>query len=116
MLRNNSIVDDDIPNLTRDMLAAAPLQAVQSGQPMACYVALMMTDVGHSTTGILDKGLSWLSVLVENYLYLTAMQSLEAITPLFFANDQFEYLLQQEVFLTNINLILQVKNDCLSVR
>ncbi|XP_055355114.1 ectopic P granules protein 5 homolog [Paramacrobiotus metropolitanus] len=107
LLRNNAIMDDDVPSLAKNLVHLGPLQAVEQRQPMACFVTLLMTDIGHSTTGILDKGLDWLAALVENYLYIPSLQVLEIITPLFFANNQFIYLLQQDQFHNIINSILQ---------
>ena len=82
-------------------------QAVDQRQPMACYVAVMMTDVGHSTTGVLEQGLDWISALIENYLYVPVIRILETITPLFYANNQSAYLLQQDQFHFIINALLQ---------
>lgn len=107
ILRNNSVLDDDVPNLSRDLAQLGPLQAVEQRQPMACYVAIMMTDVGHTTTGVLDQGMGWIMVLIENYLYVPALQILETVTPLFFTNNQFIYLLQQDQFHYMISAILQ---------
>ncbi|OQV20756.1 Ectopic P granules protein 5-like protein [Hypsibius exemplaris] len=106
-LRNNAILDETIPNLSRDAVTLSPLNAVQVRQPMACYVAVMLTDMGHSTSGVLKQGLDWIASLVEQYLYIPALETLEVVTPLFFANNQSVYLLQQDQFHFVMNCLLQ---------
>ena len=106
-LRNNAINDAEIPNLSRDAVTLSPLMAVQQRQPIACYVAVMLTDIGHSTTGVLNQGLDWVAALVENYLYIPALEVLEFVTPLFFSNNQATYLLQQDQFHYILNGLLQ---------
>ena len=58
--------------------------AVRTGGPLACYVALSVSMVGHETDLFCQEGVDLLQVLMENRQYIPAMRVIKNVSPRFF--------------------------------
>ncbi|CAH1788011.1 unnamed protein product [Owenia fusiformis] len=65
--------------------------------PLASYIALTMTKIGHSIEDVCSEGISLILCLVNHYHYIPAIHTLAYIMPLFVGKQ--EYLITNERFL-----------------
>lgn len=89
-----------VPDLESDGTLDILVNGVREKQPIACYVATMMTLWGHSIPLICTKGFAQLSVLQCFYKYEQIIIALQHIIPLFidcgdslFKNERFGSLI-----------------------
>ena len=54
--------------------------------PLACFVALQLTQLGHFEPDIVERGFSLINFLVSNGRYDHVMECLIHVAPVFFAN------------------------------
>ncbi|XP_076366500.1 ectopic P-granules autophagy protein 5 isoform X2 [Tachypleus tridentatus] len=82
--RDNSL--QTLPDLHQSSWMHSLLRAVQDKQPVACYVAIAMTTVGHSTEDLSKDGFRLLTALILREQYIPAIHVLCWITLIFAKN------------------------------
>ncbi|XP_071043359.1 ectopic P granules protein 5 homolog [Parasteatoda tepidariorum] len=85
----------DLPNPFEDLWLHPLKLAYESNHPAACYLMLVMTDIGHGVKKLMKYGLDCLISLINNQHYLAAIQSLYYVLP-FFEKNSDELLAQTE--------------------
>lgn len=81
--------------------------------PIACFIALMTTSVGHSVPVIFNKGFSLIEVLVCTQKYEAAIACLEHITLMFYECQ--ESLLKCQGFATVLSQLLNADHSHLNL-
>ncbi|CAL1544233.1 unnamed protein product, partial [Lymnaea stagnalis] len=82
-----------------------PLQrAINNKTPIACFVAITMTNIGHDITTYISEGLELLSILTSSCQYTTAIHVLGCVVPLFI--DAPQYLLENQTFCQILQTLL----------
>ncbi|XP_031837862.1 ectopic P-granules autophagy protein 5 isoform X2 [Nomia melanderi] len=92
-----------LPNMDSDSYLEILVTGTLDKQPIACYVATVMTLWGHSVPLICLKGFSQLQILQSHYKYEQVLICLHHIVPLFL--ECVDSLLKNEKF---INLIISL--------
>ncbi|XP_059161411.1 ectopic P granules protein 5 homolog [Physella acuta] len=83
----------------------SPLQRATSNKtPIACFVAITMTNIGHDVATFISEGLDLLSVLTGSCQYTTAIHALGCIVPLYL--DTQDYLLENNTFCQILQTLL----------
>lgn len=82
-LQNPSVAFAHIPDMESDQLLEILITGTREKQPIACYVATMMTLWGHSIPLICSKGFSQLEILLCHCKYEQLLICLHNIIPLF---------------------------------
>ncbi|XP_061469566.1 ectopic P granules protein 5 homolog isoform X3 [Rhineura floridana] len=82
------------------------LKAVRSGLPIGCYLALVMTTVGHSIEKFCAEGIPLVGILVQSRHLRTVVHLLDKVLPLFYPCQY--YLLKNEQFLSCLHQFLQL--------
>ncbi|XP_053427579.1 ectopic P granules protein 5 homolog [Nycticebus coucang] len=95
-----------VPDMTDSPTFHPLLKAVKAGMPIGCYLALSMTDVGHSVVKFCAEGISLLGILVQSRHLRTVVHVLDKILPLFYSCQC--YLLKNEQFLSHLLLFLHL--------
>ncbi|XP_012657457.1 ectopic P granules protein 5 homolog [Otolemur garnettii] len=95
-----------VPDMTDSPTFHPLLKAVKAGMPIGCYLALSMTDVGHSVVKFCAEGISLLGILVQSRHLRTVVHVLDKILPLFYPCQC--YLLKNEQFLSHLLLFLHL--------
>ncbi|BFZ08146.1 hypothetical protein BsWGS_11185 [Bradybaena similaris] len=84
------------PTLGTETWLLPLLKGTSNKTPIACFVAVAMTNVGHDITSFIAEGLDMVSVLTSSYQYTTAIHLLGCVVPLFV--DCPQYLLENVTF------------------
>ncbi|XP_035829150.1 ectopic P granules protein 5 homolog isoform X2 [Aplysia californica] len=92
------------PNLGGDAWLLPVLKGTSNKTPIACFVALTMTNIGHDITSFISEGLDLLAVLTANYQYTTAIHVIGCVFPMFI--DCPQYLLENINFIQIIQSLL----------
>ncbi|XP_055883015.1 ectopic P granules protein 5 homolog isoform X1 [Biomphalaria glabrata] len=92
------------PTLGGDTWLTPLHRATSSKIPIACFVTLTMTNIGHNITNFISEGLDLLGVLTANYQYTTAVHILGCVVPLF--TDSQHYLLENSSFCQILQTLL----------
>uniref|UniRef100_A0A2C9JD30 Ectopic P granules protein 5 homolog n=1 Tax=Biomphalaria glabrata TaxID=6526 RepID=A0A2C9JD30_BIOGL len=92
------------PTLGGDTWLTPLHRATSSKIPIACFVTLTMTNIGHNITNFISEGLDLLGVLTANYQYTTAVHILGCVVPLFI--DSQHYLLENSSFCQILQTLL----------
>ncbi|KAI6645756.1 Ectopic P granules protein 5-like [Oopsacas minuta] len=71
-------------DLHHDVSLVSLSQAVKTNGPLACYVALCVSMIGHETDLFCHEGIELLQVLMDNKQYIPAMRILKNVSPRFF--------------------------------
>ncbi|KAF8791257.1 Ectopic P granules protein 5 like protein [Argiope bruennichi] len=88
---------DFLPDPFEELWLQPLLNGYEEKHPVACYLFLVMTNVGHNVRRLMIEGLQCLTALVKSRQYLAAIQSLYYILPFFVKNS--EELLSQTEFI-----------------
>lgn len=72
-----------VPDMDSQESLEILIKGVKEEQPIACYVATIMTLWGHSVPLICTKGFPQLQILLNHYKYEQVMIALHHILPLF---------------------------------
>ncbi|XP_006825817.2 ectopic P granules protein 5 homolog, partial [Saccoglossus kowalevskii] len=86
----------DIPDMTSDPNLHPIQKGVKALGPLACYVAITMTKVGHSVDLFLADGINYHVNLVSTGYHKASIHVLSVIVPMFIQTPQ--YLLENEKF------------------
>ncbi|XP_024941283.1 ectopic P granules protein 5 homolog isoform X2 [Cephus cinctus] len=97
-ISNPAVAFSRLPDLDSDSSLENLLTGVREKQPIACYVAALMTTWGHSVPLICSKGFTQLQVLQCYYKYEQVLIALHNIVPLFL--DCHDSLLKNERFVS----------------
>ncbi|CAL1278001.1 unnamed protein product [Larinioides sclopetarius] len=89
---------DFLPDPFEELWLQPLLNGYEEKHPVACYLLLVMTNVGHNVRRLMIEGLQCLTALVKSQQYLATIQSLYYILPFFVKNS--EELLSQTEFIT----------------
>ncbi|XP_070546998.1 ectopic P granules protein 5 homolog isoform X2 [Ptychodera flava] len=95
----------DLPDMTSDPSLHPILKGTQANGPLACYVAVAMTTVGHSVDLFLSEGLKLVWMLVTTGYYKAVIHVMSLVVPMFL--NQSQYLLQNEKFQKIVQCIVQ---------
>lgn len=99
-----AVIRSDIYNIQQNAQLKPVYEGVKSTpiNPAACYVAFMLTSIGHSSNSICaeEEGMDLFSKLIENKQYIPAANLLPYIMPFFFKN--FEKLLRNNIFMKSV--------------
>jgi hypothetical protein len=79
------------------------VEGVMAKNPLACYVALQMTQIGHSVPEVCGRGFDHLRVLATSGRYDHVMECICNLTPLFFPAP--ESVKSHEGFLATLSMI-----------
>ncbi|XP_056399364.1 ectopic P granules protein 5 homolog isoform X1 [Hyla sarda] len=97
---------DAVPDLTEANVLHPVLKAVKSGVPIGCYIALATASVGHSVDKFCVEGVTMLGELIQARHLRAVVHILDKILPMFYPCPS--YLLKNELFLSYIQLFLQL--------
>ncbi|KAG8195033.1 hypothetical protein JTE90_029615 [Oedothorax gibbosus] len=67
----------------KEMWLQPLLKGYEERHPVACYLFLVMTEVGHNVRKLMTEGIKCLTALIEHQQYLAAIHSLFYILPFF---------------------------------
>ncbi|XP_078589485.1 ectopic P granules protein 5 homolog [Branchiostoma floridae x Branchiostoma japonicum] len=95
----------DVPSFTNDSSLQHLQRAVKTDMPIALYIALAMTSVGHDKNEFLSSGLPLLLQLVEGGHIVPTIHILAKITPLFLTCQH--NILQEKRFLKVVEKVIQ---------
>ncbi|CAH1257809.1 EPG5 [Branchiostoma lanceolatum] len=98
-------VMEDVPNFTNDSSLQHLQRAVKTDMPIALYIALAMTSVGHDKSEFLSSGLPLLLQLVEGGHIVPTIHVLAKITPLFLTCQH--NILQEKRLLKVVEKVIQ---------
>ncbi|XP_022249483.1 ectopic P granules protein 5 homolog isoform X2 [Limulus polyphemus] len=93
-----------LPDLHQSSWLHSLLRAVQDKQPVACYVAIAMTTVGHSTEALSKDGFRLLTALMLREQYIPAIHVLCWITLVFVKN--IGALMTNKSFLSDLQYVV----------
>ncbi|CAB0036559.1 unnamed protein product [Trichogramma brassicae] len=94
-----------VPDLEADAKLEILINGIRDKQPVACYVAIRMTLMGHSVPLICNKGFELLQTLQTHYKYKQLIITLNSLVPLFL--DCPESLIKHEKFISVIVSLIQ---------
>ncbi|XP_014236749.1 ectopic P granules protein 5 homolog isoform X1 [Trichogramma pretiosum] len=94
-----------VPDLEADAKLEILVNGIRDKQPVACYVAIRMTLMGHSVPLICNKGFELLQTLQTHYKYKQLIITLNSLVPLFL--DCPESLIKHEKFISVIVSLIQ---------
>ncbi|XP_073485440.1 ectopic P granules protein 5 homolog [Aquarana catesbeiana] len=97
---------DAVPDLTEANVLHPVLKAVKSSIPIGCYIALAAASVGHTVDKFCAEGVMMLGDLVQARHLRAVVHILDKILPMFYPCPS--YLLKNELFLSYIQLFLQL--------
>ncbi|KAG1714715.1 Ectopic P granules protein 5 [Nymphon striatum] len=104
---NETLMTSENDNPARDLHNCNSLNHLKFGidgkQPVACFVALMISTVGHRKSELCTEGFRLLKNLIDCQLYTPALHVLSCITPLFYGSPEF---LANDSFVSMIKSIL----------
>ncbi|GFU39340.1 ectopic P granules protein 5 homolog [Nephila pilipes] len=84
-----------LPDPFEELWLQSLLKGYEEKHPAACYLFLVMTNIGHNVHRLMVEGLQCLTALIESRQYLAAIHSLYYILP-FFAKNIEELLSKPE--------------------
>nr|XP_015220090.1 PREDICTED: ectopic P granules protein 5 homolog [Lepisosteus oculatus] len=94
----------DIPEVTETPTMHPVFKAVKAGIPIGCFLAIVMTTLGHRLEQFCSEGVSLLKILVQSRYLRAVVHVLENLLPLVYPCQY--YLLKNEQFLSCIQLFL----------
>ncbi|XP_069819331.1 ectopic P granules protein 5 homolog isoform X1 [Dendropsophus ebraccatus] len=97
---------DAVPDLTEANVLHPVLKAVKAGVPIGCYIALASASVGHSVDKFCVEGVTMLGDLIQAKHLRAVVHILDKVLPMFYPCPS--YLLKNELFLSYIQLFLQL--------
>ncbi|PIK43621.1 putative ectopic P granules protein 5-like [Apostichopus japonicus] len=95
-----------VPNVATDTALYPVQKGLQENIPLACYVAVAMTETGHRLDQFLTVGLNCCQVLATTGYQRLCIPLLSVIVPMFMEEGHPDYLLSNESFLSNVKSIL----------
>lgn len=102
-----------VPDMDSDSSLEILMIGTREKQPIACYVATVMTLWGHSVPLICSKGFSQLQILVYYYKYEQVLICLHHMVPLFL--ECVDSLLKNEKFLSLITSLIMADRTYMKV-
>ncbi|XP_066999967.2 ectopic P granules protein 5 homolog [Anabrus simplex] len=93
-----------VPDLEGDSQWEVIIRGVRDKQPLACYVAVLMSIWGHAVPLICTKGFNALQILLCHYKYEAVIGVLQHVVPLFL--DCEDSLVRNERFLSVLISVL----------
>ncbi|KZC09301.1 Ectopic P granules protein 5 like protein, partial [Dufourea novaeangliae] len=102
-----------IPDMDSDSYLEILMIGTRENQPIACYVATVMTLWGHSVPLICSKGFSQLHILQCHYKYEQVLVCLHNIIPLFL--DCVDSLLKNDKFISLIISLIMADRSYMNV-
>ena len=81
-------------------------EAVATKNPLACFVALQLSQTGHVVDDLLERGLPQLMTVTSSSHFDHVLECLSNLTPFFF--DQSEMLWTSEIFLKIVQQIMNI--------
>ncbi|XP_077996830.1 ectopic P granules protein 5 homolog [Glandiceps talaboti] len=103
----------DVPDMTSDPSLHPIQKGVQANNPLASYVAVVMTKVGHSVDTFLTDGLKFMWPLVTTGYWKAVTHTLSLVVPMFM--NQTQYLLQNDKFKKIIQCVVQADKSALGL-
>ncbi|XP_044132236.1 ectopic P granules protein 5 homolog isoform X1 [Bufo gargarizans] len=97
---------DSVPDLTEANVLHPVLKAVKSGVPIGCFIALASASVGHSVDKFCVEGVTMLGEMIQAKHLRAVVHILDKVLPMFYQCPS--YLLKNELFLSYIQLFLQL--------
>ncbi|XP_075696840.1 ectopic P granules protein 5 homolog [Rhinoderma darwinii] len=97
---------DAVPDLTEANVLHPVLKAVKTGVPIGCYIALATASVGHCADKFCMEGVTMLGDLIQAKHLRAVVHILDKVLPMFYPCPS--YLLKNELFLSYIQLFLQL--------
>ncbi|KAJ8035761.1 Ectopic P granules protein 5-like [Holothuria leucospilota] len=95
-----------VPNAATDNSLYAVQRGLYENVPLACYVAVAMTETGHTLDNFMSQGMNCLQVLATTGYQRLCIPLIALIVPMFMEEGHPDYLLSSESFKTNIRNIL----------
>ncbi|KAL8604118.1 hypothetical protein ACOMHN_047330 [Nucella lapillus] len=87
--------------------------AAGSKKPLACFLVLAMTDVGHDTSQFMSVGLDMLLTLTQSSQFSAVIHVLSCVTPQFITTPQ--YLLENDTFQKILQMVMSADESVLKV-
>ncbi|GFU50166.1 ectopic P granules protein 5 homolog [Trichonephila clavipes] len=103
---------DFLPDPFEELWLQSLLKGYEEKHPAACYLFLVMTNIGHDVRHLMVEGLLCLTALIERRQYLAAIHSLYYILPFFVKNV--EELLAKPEFVSAMNDLIVADMTVLS--
>ncbi|KAK7484299.1 hypothetical protein BaRGS_00024424, partial [Batillaria attramentaria] len=101
------------PSLEQEPWLLPLSSAARAKNPLACFLVLSMTDVGHDTNQFMCVGLDMLMTLATSSQYSAVIHILSCITPQFLATPQ--YLVENDMFQKILQMVLSADENVLRV-
>lgn len=101
------------PSLEQEPWLLPLSSAARAKNPLACFLVLSMTDVGHDTMQFLSAGLDMLMTLATSSQYSAVIHVLSCVTPQFLSAPL--YLLENETFQKVLQMVLSADENVLRV-
>ncbi|XP_076447261.1 ectopic P granules protein 5 homolog [Babylonia areolata] len=99
------------PSLEQEQWLLPLASAARAKNPLACFLVLSMTDVGHDTSLFISVGLDMLLTLTQCSQYSAVIHVLSCVTPQFISTPQ--YLLENETFQKILQMVLSADESVL---
>lgn len=107
------IESDSIPDIHRDTNLHPLLRAMEDKTPAGSYLAVVMTNIGHSSKTLAKEGLEIISTLVEQKQYAAVIHLLYYAFP-FFAKCP-EHITSNERFMLQLYDLIVADQSCFNI-
>ncbi|XP_070191920.1 ectopic P granules protein 5 homolog [Littorina saxatilis] len=101
------------PSLEEEQWLLPLASAARGKNPIACFLVLTMTDVGHDVNQFMSVGLDMLMTLASSSQFSAVIHVLSCVTPQFLTTPQ--YLLENETFQKVLQIVLAADESVLKV-
>ena len=103
----SQLLDYDLNTDIEEVVAAAV-----SRNPLACYLCLSLTQVGHSLPELVDRGLGLMKTILEAGRHLSVLEILSHVIPLLLCDES---LVKNPIFVNIVSSLLSADQGYLSM-